>query len=369
MELPIDLIRAFKLVGGEGVVAFVGSGPSCDAGVPNWSDLIRCVAVDVGLDAEISPYLSTGRLLEAAQFLSRSRSEEDIQERVAKEIQRTARPGRVHELIVGAPFSGIVTTNYDLLLSMADRARKFDVPTTHQSVTVRDHLHRPFVLHLHGHVNEPRTIVLSRSGYDQIVAPAGAPARQFLYSTLGSFTLLFIGFGFRDPNIDAILREGSELSTIGGSSVFALVPSGPKIDHVLDANLRTRKVNPIYIEDRGDHGTQALCEWLESLTRAVERVTLSRQSPVRNAKPAELLQRIQSLLQSGDWRLVLAKAVAELENRPDLQNLARKGFTNEDIPRLFDQMSIGETRRILMSVNRERRNEVVEDALSCFPPG
>lgn len=368
MKIPDALIHAFKPAGGPGVVAFVGSGPSCDAGVPRWSELILSVAIELKLDAEVLPWLKSGRFLEAAEFLRAERSEEEVQERVASEIRRIDQPGELHDLIVRAPFSGIVTTNYDLLLSTADRQRRFDPPVTYRSVSVRDHFRRPFMFHLHGHVNEPKTIVLTRKGYDEIVAPGGLAARQFLYNVLGGYAVLFIGFGFRDLNVDIILREGEAAGALGYTSVFGLVPSAASVDRVFDQNLRTRKINPIYLDERGDHGKHALCEWLAELSRSVEKMARARRLSARVRKPPELLAKIEALFLRNDWRSLVSKAIAQLADRPDLDNLARKGFGDHDVRRLFDQLSVGEMRQILVAINKARPSPVIEDALSCFPP-
>src|SRR5260370_17596170 len=108
---PIDLLEAFDRHEGQGVVAFVGSGPSCHAGLPNWPDLLRRVAVEVGLEQEIEKYLDRGEFLKVAEFLARQRSERNIQERVAKQIERSEQgPSSIHKLIVNLPFACIVTT-------------------------------------------------------------------------------------------------------------------------------------------------------------------------------------------------------------------------------------------------------------------
>src|SRR5947209_2087608 len=119
--IPIDLLEAFDPNSKQGVVAFVGSGPSCDAGLPSWPELLRRVAAEIELDGEIEHYLNKGEFLKIATFLSNQRSERDIQERVAKQIERASRePSSIHKLIVSLPFAGIITTNYDLLLTVAD---------------------------------------------------------------------------------------------------------------------------------------------------------------------------------------------------------------------------------------------------------
>jgi hypothetical protein len=367
MEFPDDLIRAFEPAGGHGVVVFVGSGPSCDAGLPSWSELLRRVALDLALEPDVRPSLEAAAFLEAAEYLRRESSEEEVQERVAKEIRRFDSPGAIHDAIVRAPFSAIITTNYDLLLTHSDRTHRFDPPITHLGVTVHDHFHRPFVFHMHGHVNEPRSIVISRKGYDEIVSPKADPARQFLFTVLGGYTVLFVGFGFRDSNVDDILREGDRIGTLGHTTLFGLVPSPPAIDRVREQNLKTRRINPIYLENRDDHGRAALLQWLEELTASVENIAAARRRPVRAAKP-HVLEPLGRLLRTSEWRPLVSDAMTHLPRRPDLGHWSRRGFTEHDVQRLFDSVTVDELRQILIHVNAARRIEVIEDALSCLPP-
>jgi hypothetical protein len=366
MLIPDDLIRAFEPVGGRGVVAFVGSGPSCAAGLPSWSELIRRVAGDLSLESDVAPYLASRDLLEAAQFLSRARSEDEVRHRVAKELRRFDRPGRLHDLIVGLPFSGIITTNYDLLLTLADRDNRFDPPVTYRSVSVSDHFHRRFLFHMHGHVNEPETIILTRNGYDEIVAPTSAPARQFLANVLGVYSLLFIGFGFRDLNVDAVLREGRERKTLGYTTVFGLVPSPATVDNVFDAKLRTERINPIYLEEASDHGAASLHRWLDNLTRSLGRMSFARRFPARSTKPSPLLEKIAKVLKMDEWRPLVWRVIGDIPDRPDLQTLQRT--SDGDVAKLFDEVSADELREILRRVNAEKRHATIEDALSRFPP-
>src|SRR5260370_26724955 len=139
MDATIDLIEAFDPRKGEGLVAFVGSGPSCSAGLPSWPELLRQIATEVNLESDVEGYLSRGEFLQVAQFLAEERSEAEIRERVAKRIRQAAKsPSAIHELIVKVPFSGIITTNYDLLLTDADQSRRFNLPVTHESTGLRD---------------------------------------------------------------------------------------------------------------------------------------------------------------------------------------------------------------------------------------
>lgn len=367
IDYPVELVEALDPRDGQGVVAFVGSGPSCDAGLPSWPDLLRRIAAELDLDHVVEPHLKKNDLLAVAEFLRKERTEKNIQERVAKQIKRASRePGLIHQLIVSLPLAGIITTNYDLLLTKADKARYFNTPATPKTTLLGNQRREHFLLHLHGHVEDPETIVLTRSSYDQIVLD-GSRVRKFLSGVFQAHVVLFIGFGFADSHIDDVLRDLKHDDEIGGSSVFALIPS-PGPDRVQQAIRESQYVNPIYLIDRGDHGTPELIEWLEGLRNAVDHMTRSRARSVESLRPAHLVERMRTLLASDEWLLPLADCLSTLPNRPDLKYLARQGLTRADVDGLFNRLGLGEMRFILIALNDVKRHPTLEDALSCFPP-
>jgi hypothetical protein len=216
-------------------------------------------------------------------------------------------------------------------------------------------------------VDDPETIIITRLGYDHIVLKE-EPVRFSVGAVFSARKVLFIGFGFADPDIDKMLRDLTDLKVIDGSNVFALVPSGETVDPVLEENLLYRFVNPIYVRDRGDHGTGELCEWLGRLTGVLHRIAESQASSVRKLRPAYVTNQIGDLLVSDEWLPLFCEAVLALCDRPDLTRLARPGLRRQDIDRIFDRLSLDEMRSILVFVCNKRRHAVLEDALTCFPP-
>lgn len=364
----IDLLEAFDRYRGPGVVAFVGSGPSCDAGLPSWPELLRRVAVEVGLESEVEDKLSKGEFQKVAQFLARERSEKDIQERVAKQIERSeGEPSLLHRLIVNLPFTGIITTNYDLLLTKADIARNFKPAITHLNSSLRAKLRERFILHLHGHVGDPETIVITRQGYDYIELK-GDKIHPFLAGVFQTRVVLFIGFGFADEHIDDVLRDLKDKGVLGESTVFALIPSPSTTDRVLHESLRVRSINPIYITDTGDYGIRELQIWLERLQRSLTLINSSQTESVAILKPEYLVNRIERLFASDQWLPLLAQALTTLPNRPDLQHFVRLKLRATDVRKILERVGLEEMRVILVSINKVKRDPVIEDALTCFPP-
>jgi hypothetical protein len=365
---PIDLLDAFDPKHGSGVVAVVGSGPSCHAGLPSWQELLRRVAVEVDLEAEVDKYLVNREFLKVAQFLSRQRSEREIQERVAKQVDLSGQnPSQLHRLIVNLPFAGIITTNYDLLLSKADANHNFKPPITHLNSNLRNNSTGRFILHLHGHVGDPESIIISRQGYDYMELKAER-VRQFLAGVFQFRSVLFIGFGFSDDHIDDLLRKLKDTGAVGESTVFALIPSPALADRVLHDNLRFRSVNPIYLADNGDYGVNELEVWLETLSRGLAQIASSQAGSVKAVKPKYVIEKIESLLVLEESLGRFGEALGMLPNRPDLQHAVRSNLRPLDVPRILERLDSEEMRLVLVSLNKARHDEVIEDVLTCFPP-
>src|SRR6185312_5811844 len=324
-KLPSALLEAFDPVEGRVVAGFVGSGPSISAGLRTWPELLRACSQRLGVEKDTELALEGGSYLEVAQYLANLNGERALQECVADLIRMEATsPSELHRLIVKVPFAGIVTTDYDLLLSDADTSRLFEPPVTYQTSGFSSLPRRRFMFHLHGHINEPSSIILAKSGYDRFALGLSSRAIQFLRTIFHSHTVLFLGFGFRDENIDSILRDLKELEVSVGWSVYALVPATDpgRPEKVLDTALRHRGVFPIYLEARADHGALAMTCWLSELRRVVERIGDARLSPVSRAPQAALLAKLSLVLEAAGYGKILSPVLRHLTDRPDLAQLS-----------------------------------------------
>lgn len=373
MDLPGDLLAAFDPKSGRNAIAFVGSGPSIACGLPSWPELLRELGVEYGLEDDIAPSLNDGRFLDVAQYLVRIKGEAALQEKVADIFRRRRRlPGDLHSLIMALPFAGIITTNYDLLLSDADQQRRFARPISQRTGGLRKQLESYFVFHLHGHVEDPVSIVLSKSSYDRFVFGSNREAWQFVRTIFELNVVLFIGFGFRDQNIDLLLGDLQDLGAVSGWNVYALVPM-PDADHpdkVVESALRQRSVNPIFVPAAGDHGATALIAWLRALARAVAAMTHSRQQPFSDEPQFALIRELQDNLTSDVYEPLLRSAVAKLADadRPDLLAAMRGRLDSRSVTDLFGRIDLQEARTIFIEVNRARRSPWLERLLSSLPP-
>jgi hypothetical protein len=359
-RIPVALTSDFDQKYGKGVVAFVGSGPSIDSGLPRWEGLVSALARACQRDKEVQASVSAGRLLDVAQYLAHETSETAILEKAAQ-IIRDCRPRHLdtQKEIVGLPFSGIVTTNYDHLLVEADTTRRFALPISHRTSGLRDWLRQRFMFHLHGHIGDPASIILTKASYDTFALGERTQTLEFVRGVFQAHTVLFIGFGFRDENIDSLLRVFVDHGITSSWSVFALLPGGPDVDKVRDHALRRRNVNPIYFDG-------ALSGWLNTLNRAVSAMNRAIQFPVSKQLPESLVEQIAALLGSIEYAQV-AQAALGATGRPDLRGLATtQGAV--DWPGLMHRIDGGEMRALLRIVNQAQQHELIENALTCLPP-
>lgn len=202
-----DLLREFggALRNGEASV-FVGAGLSAAAGYVDWKGLLRDFAEDLHLDLDIESDMS----LVAQYHINRqpSRSRERLHEKLVAEFSQPVSPTRSHLAIAELPLDVIWTSNYDSLVEESFIARDKSVRVNNSSRALVQKGKRKdcTVYKLHGDLEDPSTIVLTRDDYRQYVRRFPS-FRERLQSDLTERTFLFVGFSFTDPHLDFILNE------------------------------------------------------------------------------------------------------------------------------------------------------------------
>jgi hypothetical protein len=141
-------------------------------------------------------------------------------------IGTTADP---HEVLADLALPIYVTTNYDDLLTQALRSKNrpvvreycrwngilLETPSALEG-NYEPRSDHPLVFHLHGHIHDPRSIVISEDDYldflvnlSRDVATANQTRKMLpicVRDGLKNFTLLFVGYRLRDINFRVILR-------------------------------------------------------------------------------------------------------------------------------------------------------------------
>ena len=216
-----ELARAGRLV------PFLGAGVSVSAGAPTWARLIELLAENRGLSVdERESILQPDRdPLDQAAYLRMLFDEGDeadaaraFQGAIAAAVRRD-RYGLAPALLASLDAEQAITLNYDELfeLACADAGRPRRIIPGGASDSER------WLLKLHGTVNDPSTIVLTREDYLGFNADRAALS-ALVKATLMTRHLLFVGFGMRDDHFHEIVHDvrravGSQSSGLAATAL------------------------------------------------------------------------------------------------------------------------------------------------------
>lgn len=218
--------ECIDVVNGLRAWAFVGSGASVESGCPSWRDLLKCVLEnlpatsrnEIEQDSVFKEALAKGTFPLCFRRVEQHTSRATLEQSVVHEIQRHTQPSDIHREIANWPFAGYVTTNYDPLLEHAleriggekwlplgnsvEEIRKISGDASH------------VVWHIHGSSElsqDKSNIVITDEDYDRFYAEE-SPALLQLERLLAQRRLLFVGFGFRDPEVMRLLKRVGRFS-------------------------------------------------------------------------------------------------------------------------------------------------------------
>lgn len=121
----------------------------------------------------------------------------------------------LHELIEELEPLGVITFNYDMGHEDAHRRMRPRGTPPLRTATYEDEdrlrsmlagdFGSRFLLKAHGCISRPRTIVLDRSSYREVIARQRG-YRAFVHHVLARFNALIVGFGLEDPDFDDLLQ-------------------------------------------------------------------------------------------------------------------------------------------------------------------
>jgi hypothetical protein len=249
------------------LVLFVGAGLSFSLGLPPWSELIRHMAEQLGLDPASLPG-DVGHLTLAEYFRLRNGSIGPLRSWMDREWHRESidvKASRPHALIARGNFPLIYTTNYDRWLENAFEHHKRPYVRV---VSVADLAHlEPGVTQIikfHGDFENDDSIVLDESSHYRRLDFESPLDIKLRADTLGR-SVLFIGYSLADVNIRYLFYKLSQLWRSAEPSVpqptsYVFSPSGNPVQEAVLAQWGIRMV----ALERKD-ATQALVEFLEGV--------------------------------------------------------------------------------------------------------
>ncbi len=224
------------------LVLFAGAGVAIAGGLPSWPALIRRV-LDYARADSLAPetvkildraaeLLVQNNLILALSELQRAMTMAGYGQAVSRALDDGphAVPPLAQAIAALAPaLQGIVTTNLDRFLERA-LTGAWPVYTLPQlDLGQREHT----ILKLHGCRTDRNSWVLTRREYDALLHRR-PELRDHMRGLYRFATLLFVGYGLHDPDLDDLLAEFRTFAAGAPPQHFALMPCG----HVDEASRR-----------------------------------------------------------------------------------------------------------------------------------
>ncbi|MFG6076082.1 SIR2 family NAD-dependent protein deacylase [Erwinia sp. OPT-41] len=264
----------------------LGSGLSCQSVDENqerplsWSNLLTDlndrVVSDSGLRLLVSEFISEKKFLDAAEIIRTHGHQADFYS-IITECFFTKRyiPSSSHNIIVEVSPKIIVTTNYDSIIEDAmieisgrNSFHSFEYNTDGLIDAIRSPA--TILLKFHGCAQHSRNIILSRSDYFKLRDEHNVTF-EIVTSLYKINTVLFIGCGIEDPDINLIL-ENIRLRIGTSSPSYALVGSLSYAAKIKESIKKQYNIELIIYEQADPHDHSKFEEILSSLKDKVEEV-------------------------------------------------------------------------------------------------
>ncbi|MDO7854436.1 SIR2 family NAD-dependent protein deacylase [Hymenobacter convexus] len=124
---------------------------------------------------------------------------------VLEEYSKLPTDRHVHEQLAGIPYiKQIISTNYDRMFELTHELLDLLVDSNKLPQLSPN---KPTLYKIHGHLDDTRTLVITRSDYQRFFSKADPLLWKHLESLMASRTFVFVGYAVEDPNVlDVFLR-------------------------------------------------------------------------------------------------------------------------------------------------------------------
>lgn len=201
------------------LIPFIGAGLSIPFKIPNWRELIIDIAdecIDVKYKTTIELLANNGEYWKCIDLIKNiaTLNDMDIQEKICERVMMSMKNNVTDDQhnyldLAKMNFSNILTTNYDPLIT-----KYINNPCVFPQIPykVKINSQKLFdenepckVWHLHGHIGDADSIVISNEKYEEIYGCENYKKIFEIFQSIG--TLLFIGFSMDDKYIQNILSN------------------------------------------------------------------------------------------------------------------------------------------------------------------
>ena len=264
-------------------LAWIGSGPSSEMGLPTWRLLAAAVLEECRKGKKrnfstIEDHYRSQRYQQLFDEVAITYGKEFLQAVCSPLVEDPGGNGQLYKTIAELDFLSYFTTNYDDLLRrhLEENGKAVVVYLNSQAdIEAVDIDVTPSVVKLHGDFSVPETIVLTKLDYQQLYTSGSQEGFQtFLASHLARDRILFLGYSLRDPEILA-LQERLAVNFRRQVAPIALIPNATQND--VDSWKRLYNIDVVPYSSMGTDHT-ALASLLKS---AADALAVGRLAPNR----------------------------------------------------------------------------------------
>ncbi len=205
MDKNIFINKYIKAIENSNAAIFAGAGLSASAGFVNWKELLRDVAIELGLDIE-----KEHDLVSLAQYHVNENhtNKNTLNEIILNNFFKNVNVTQNHHILSCLPIYTYWTTNYDKLIekSLEQNGKVVDIKSRIDDLKYLKDGRDVSLYKMHGDVEHPDDCILIKDEYERYHKDNEAFVTA-LSGDLLEKTFLFLGFSFTDPNLDYVLSR------------------------------------------------------------------------------------------------------------------------------------------------------------------
>src|SRR5450759_1910233 len=206
-------------------LALVGSGPSSEAGYPNWYQLATNIIEFLAAGKKLSDPVSYAKYLAEKKYPELfTQAQEDFGDRAAlvsflasKLIQSKPLSYYIYDILTAWPFRCYLTTNWDDEISTVLTKQKVFFKTLQNTKSDFAQFRadsRSIIVKLHADLSHPDTAVITSADYHNLSVSSDFEYwRAKLRSVFEMFDVCIIGHSLSDPDLQLVLQIAKETAS------------------------------------------------------------------------------------------------------------------------------------------------------------